>query len=152
VATGSPRKAVANDMFRQWTEEDREEVRRMLDAAYDIFRDRVREGRRGAIAEQAVAMDGVANGSIFSAEEAMENGLIDVIGYLDDAIAQAEQSASLPAGQPAVIRLYDVPSLFGDGLLGHLGLAAPAHQRLDADAVRSFVNELNTPRVMYLMH
>ena len=54
VASGSPRKHIANDIFRSWDEEDRQQVMTMLDASYDLFRQRVRDGRSG-VAEKLEA-------------------------------------------------------------------------------------------------
>jgi protease-4 len=45
VATGSPRKDVANDIFHTWNEDDRQTVVTMLDAAYGTFVNRVSTGR-----------------------------------------------------------------------------------------------------------
>jgi signal peptide peptidase SppA len=55
VASGSPRKDVANDMFRTWTEQDRAVVQGILDDAYATFTKRVLDGR----ATQFIDLDDV---------------------------------------------------------------------------------------------
>jgi protease-4 len=146
VASGSPDKDVANNPYRTWNERDREKVGIMIDAAYDIFRRRVEDGRAGKVTG---GFDAVADGDIFTAQQALDNGLIDSIGYLDDAITAAEKAAGIRAG--STIDIYMLPpTLFGDGLLGitHQGKSDP----LSADHIRSVVNDLAAPRVMYMMH
>ncbi|MHC4947664.1 MAG: signal peptide peptidase SppA [Planctomycetota bacterium] len=147
VATDSPRKDVANDIFRSWNDDDRATVRRMLDAAHDTFRRRVRDGRGTVITEPA-RIDALADGSVYTAAEALDAGLIDAVGYLDDAIARLEKQAGLRTGSSRVFRLVEPPTLFGNGLLAR---RRPA-EGVDAETVRSMLTDLAAPRVMYLMH
>ena len=77
VATEAP--AVANDLWRDWDEKDYAKIRKILDAAYDRFRMLV-EGRSERLAE-GVDFDDLCNGNVFTANEALELGLIDAIGY-----------------------------------------------------------------------
>lgn len=148
VATGSPEKAVGNDMFRQWNEHDQQRILTMLDAAYDVFNRRVADGRRHVLSDES-QLQAMTDGAIFTAEQALEGGLIDEIGYLDDAIAHLERVANLTVGRAEVVRLREPPSLFGN-LLG-ANAAASRPDPFDADAIRGLVNDLNAPRVMYLM-
>jgi protease-4 len=152
VASGSPEKNVANDMFRQWDERDRQRVIAMLDAAYERFSSRVSAGRQSAITDpDKLAL--LANGSIFTAQQALDNGLIDSIGYLDDAIALAESSAKLASGAGEVVVLRLPAPLFGNGLFGSVRAARSGNADwLDAEHIRSFANELSAPRIMYMMH
>lgn len=147
VATDSPEKAVGNDMFRQWNEHDQQKILTMLDASYEIFNRRVADGRGHVVADRE-QLNGLANGSIYTAQEALDGGLIDSIGYLDDAIARLESMAAMVPGRATVIRLSEPPAL-----LGGLFARESVHTRMnfDADAIRGLVNDLNAPRVMYLM-
>jgi protease-4 len=148
VAHGSPQKNVANDMFRTWTEEDRAKIITMLDSAYVTFNKRVADGRAKVITDKS-KLDALANGSIYTAKQALDGGLIDGIGYLDDAIAHAEKAGGIPTDSATVIMLRKAPTLFGDGLLAQS--RGPGNS-LNAEAVRTWVNELSAPRMMYLMH
>lgn len=152
VATGSPDKSVANDIFRSWNDRDKATVRTMLDSAYATFRNRVETGRKTVISDPAT-LDGIANGTIYTAMQAKENGLIDGIGYLNDAIAVAEQRAGLTAGASTVQILRWPPTLM-DALVG-AEASRSGHQSivssLNAESIRALVNELAMPRAMYLM-
>lgn len=148
VATGSPEKNVANDIFRKWNDKDREKILVMLDEAYAIFNRRVRDGRANVITDPA-RIDELADGSIYTARQALENGLIDGLGYLDDAIAQAESLSSITSGTANVVILKQPLTFFTDGLFTSMSNSTPT---LDADAIRRLINDLGSPRVMFLMH
>lgn len=150
VAEGSPDKDVANNMFREWNDDDRAKLGKMLDSAYITFRDRVKNGRKEKISDSA-KLDKVADGSIFTAYEAQANGLIDEVGYLDDAIAVAEKLAKVSAGGAEVFVVREPPSLFGDQLFVANRSPNPM-AGLDAERIRSLLTELAAPRVAYLMH
>jgi protease-4 len=147
MATDSPEKDLGNP-FRNWTEKDHQQYMELLDAAYVIFNTRVREGRGKVITDPA-RVDQLADGSIYTAPEALDSGLIDAIGYLDDAVAAAESQAGLRAGSATVVVLREPVGFLGS-LLGVRGTDPLAGLR-DADSIRSMVNELSLPRVMYLM-
>jgi protease-4 len=152
VASGSPEKDVANDVFRSWNDEDREKIKVMLDAAYGTFLQRVQEGRGEHVeAQGSLALADLANGSIYTAANAVETGLVDTLGYLDDAIIDAERRAGLTPGRSKVVVLREPPTLFGGALPALRGPGSDAAERLDAESIRSFVNELASPRIMYLM-
>ncbi len=147
MSTDSPEKDVGNPV-RTWTEKDTLTYLDLLDAAYAIFNERVLAGRAGG-ARDPQQLDQLADGSIYTAKEALGNGLIDEIGYLDDAIARAETSAGLAKDRATVIILRDPPSVLTE-LFG----ADARARRLDfgsADSIRTTVNELSSPRLMYLM-
>lgn len=147
VASGSPEKAVANDLFREWNENDQQKILTMIDKAYDIFNRRVRDGRSKVITDPT-QINRLANGSIYTAQQALDGGLIDGIGYLDDAIVRAEQLARLTPGRSQVVRIAAPPSLMSV-LAGRERSAW--RSPLDADVLRGMVNDLGTPRLMYLM-
>lgn len=151
VATGSPRKDVANDIFHSWTEEDRQTVVQMLDAAYVTFVDRVAAGRATTL-PSAETVQLLADGSIFTAAQASGNGLIDSVGYLDDAIRHVEtMSLRKAAGSADVVFLRYPPPLFGDGLLMQARQGGSGAAALDGERLRTLANELAAPRLMYLM-
>ena len=152
VASGSPEKSVANDIFRSWTEQDKAKVQVMLDSAHRTFINRVSDGRKNVISDP-MQISAIANGSIYTAQQAIENGLIDAIGYLDDAVTTAESRAKIGAGSAMVVILRQPPTL-GDALFAAQGRSRTiqAAGALDANAVRALVNDLSSPRAMYLMH
>jgi protease-4 len=147
LSTNSPQKDMGNP-FRAWTDEDRLQYIEMLDAAYVIFNTRVRDGR-GTVITDPARIDELADGSIFTAQEALDSGLVDAVGYLNDAIAAAETRAGIRQGKSTVVILRE-PVDFWGSLVGVRAPDLSARLR-DADAIRSLVNELGSTRVMYLM-
>ncbi|RPG09456.1 MAG: S49 family peptidase [Phycisphaera sp. TMED24] len=111
VATRSPEKAVANDLWRNWDEKDYAKIRKILDSAYDRFRMLVEEGRSERLAE-GVDFDDLCNGNVFTANEALELGLIDAIGYQEDAVAMVEQALGVNPGEANVFRYERRPDPF----------------------------------------
>lgn len=78
--------------------EDREILQRIAEEYHERFKEQVRRAR-----PQLVTPDGVFDGRVFTANQALELHLIDGIGYLDDAIDAARHSAGLPAGAGIVM-------------------------------------------------
>jgi protease-4 len=142
IAEDSPEKSVANDIFRNWTNKDKQLVTGFLDTMYNVFLSRVKEGRSHVITD-AGKLASVANGSAYTAQEALENGLIDSIGYLDDAILVAEQRTGVSNGSSTIVRYSRAVPVLG-GLLGAKG------RGMTATDLRSIIHEFSMPRLMYL--
>jgi protease IV len=86
----------------------------------------------------------LADGGIYTADKALEKGLIDQIGYLDDAIAVAQKAAGL--GSDFKVIQYEKPMSLVKLLL-NLKAKAPNTGLLDPGQVKNgFV-----PRLWYLM-
>ena len=109
------------DMFlpRALTSEERQIVQDMVDNSYDQFVGAVASGRD--MPEPAVRE--LATGRLFTGKQALELGLVDVLGGLDVAITEAESQAGIADAE--VIEL--TPTLFeqlfgGPGLGGIISL------------------------------
>jgi protease-4 len=102
------------------------------------FKEIVREGRPKLDAE---AVDRVATGQIFTARQALGAGLVDRIGFVEDAVDRAVELAGLTADTARVVR-YSRPRGLFDDLLG--GAIPGAREPLEMFA------ELTTPRGWYL--
>ena len=105
---------------------------------YERFVDVVATGRRTKLTRDQVKQ--LADGSIYNAKEALENNLIDKIGYLQDAIQSAKDLANI---KKAKVIEYEKPfsleDIFGtQSIFGQL-----SHNSL---------YELTTPQMMYLWH
>ena len=151
VATGSPRKDVANDMFRTWTDKDRAVVQGILDDAYATFTKRVLDGRAIQFSDLSDVQQ-VADGSVYTAQRALDAGLVDSIGYLEDAIATAESLAGLTAGAAAVSRLSRPAGLFDNPFGASAPSGGAALGQLGHRDLRDLAAELAQPRVMYQLH
>ena len=104
--------------FREMTEEERALLQGVVDHLFARFKEVVAEGRRMPARE----VDALASGRIFTAQEALESGLIDRIGYLEDAIAEAKQLANVPDAK--VVR-YERPFRLSTLLTGQVEALAP---------------------------
>ncbi|HSR09998.1 MAG TPA: signal peptide peptidase SppA [Thermodesulfobacteriota bacterium] len=86
--------------FRPMTEEERKLLQGVLDSVHDQFIQAVAEGRKLPVEK----VREVADGRIFSGQQAMSLGLVDEMGGLEDTIAAAAKLAGIP-GEPEVIFL-----------------------------------------------
>jgi len=127
-------------MTRPIPPEHREILQAYVGEAFGRFKDIVKDGRP-AFQKDPAALDALATGEIFSAERAKEVGLIDQIGFQEEAIARAIELAELNEDQVSVIR-YEAPF----SLTSALGLAKSRSQALDSNALF----EAATPRAYYL--
>jgi protease-4 len=101
-----PRKQMLS-MSREMSEEHRQLLTAYINESLDRFKSIVRDGRK-AFTDDPAKLDILATGEIFSATKAKENGLIDQIGFLEDAIAAAEKKAGLQPGQGRAVE-YEAP-------------------------------------------
>ncbi|HSF67211.1 MAG TPA: signal peptide peptidase SppA [Nitrospiraceae bacterium] len=89
--TSGPRKDMGLP-FRAMTAEERGIFQGVIDSFYNRFLVVVQEGRPNLSAEQIRKL---ADGRIYSGDQAKAAGLIDEIGYLDEAIELAKKKAGL---------------------------------------------------------
>jgi protease-4 len=126
--------------FRVPTDQELQYVReRLLKPAYDRFVEVVQEGRSKVLSpSQALAL---ADGSIYVAPQAMNVGLIDKVGYLDDAIDLIKSRAGI---QRAQVVEYRRPFSW----FNMLGVQEKSKGVFKLD--RTTLYELSTPEVLYL--
>ncbi|MBT4584221.1 MAG: signal peptide peptidase SppA [Phycisphaerae bacterium] len=144
IAKDSPQKSVANDVYRNWTVKDKQKVTGFLDAAYSVFLKRVQEGRSHVIKDPKT-IEGIANGSAYTSEEALENGLIDGIGYLSDAISIAVKQSNLQNADPTILRYS--PRKGGFGSMFGASSTPPTTEQL-----KTLLHELSSPDLQYLFN
>jgi protease-4 len=105
VITSGPRKDFGS-MFREMTEEEQALWREITDEIYESFVEVVAEARDlplGQVRE-------MADGRVYTGRQALELGLVDDVGTLEDAIAKAAELGGIE-GEPRVIELRPTPSL-----------------------------------------
>jgi len=105
--------------FQPFTEAEREIWRGIIEETYSNFVQVVVEGR--GLSEQRVRE--LADGRIYTGQQALEAGLVDALGNLPEAVARAGELGGI-VGKPRIIPYRPAPSLFG-GLLGSLLPANP---------------------------
>ncbi len=79
--------------FRELRDDEREFFMRQLNQAYEVFLARILEGRKGKIAEDALRQ--LADGSVYSAVDAKEHGLVDSVSYIEEYTAQVEKQLNI---------------------------------------------------------
>lgn len=77
---------------RAMTDEEREMLESLIRSYAGRFLDTVR-ARRPQMSAESLAT--IADGRVMNAEQALELGLVDSVGYLDDAIAEAQRRAGI---------------------------------------------------------
>jgi protease-4 len=105
VITTGPRKDIGSP-FRDMTEAERELWRGILDQVYEDFLDVVVESR-GLSAETVREL---ADGSIYTGQQAQDLGLVDSVGTRQTAIDKAAELGGI-VGEPRVIELRTQPSI-----------------------------------------
>ncbi len=106
-------RADMNSSYRPFTDEEREIVREHLDYYYERFTSTVERGRNLSPDE----VDEVARGRVFTGADAAEVGLVDELGGLGRAIAEARRRAGI--GRDVPVRVVELPEL-RLGLVGQL--------------------------------
>ncbi len=82
-----------------WTAAERTTVESMMRTTYDAFVGRVAQGRK----LDHAAVDAIAQGRVWTGADAKTRGLVDEIGTLSDAIADAERRGEITPGTPLEI-------------------------------------------------
>ena len=88
--------------FRPFSREERAKIEEQLQSTYELFLDRVAKGR----SQETRNIDGVAQGRVWTGRQAMELGLIDELGGLNDAIRIAKQRAKLDLQRDVDLVVY----------------------------------------------
>ncbi|MEM1212370.1 MAG: signal peptide peptidase SppA [Planctomycetota bacterium] len=150
VADGSPSKDTANNIFTTWEEGDAnyETVTRLLNSAYDRFLQVVKQGRPNLTDAQAQEL---ASGRVFTAEEAVSNGLVDEVGYLSAAITKAASLAQMEPGEPRVTVISRPGSISPLSLLLSHEKPGASLPDLSAGGLRDMAEELGEVRLSYRM-
>ncbi|MDR2705417.1 MAG: signal peptide peptidase SppA [Planctomycetaceae bacterium] len=137
--TSGPLKAMGS-FSKRMSDKEKEVWQRLVDDSFKRFKQVIRDGR-SVFANDAEKLDQLATGQIYTAAEAKEHGLIDEIGFLDDAIKKAMDLAVLTENNSKAIR-YKPKLSFMDALLESRAKTNP----FDAKTLA----EITTPRVYLL--
>ncbi|MGX1928828.1 signal peptide peptidase SppA [Flagellimonas sp. 2504JD4-2] len=90
---GTNKNSVDYSLFEPMTSSFRDVVQEGIEDTYNTFLERVASGRNMSVEE----VDVLAQGRVWSGVDAKENGLVDELGSLEDAIAAAAEMAELDA-------------------------------------------------------
>lgn len=89
-------------LTRKMTEEERAIFQGLVDESFARFKEVIRQGRPKFQADPA-ALDKLATGQVFTAQNAVRNGLVDKIGFQEDAVDQAIKLAGLSSDEVRVV-------------------------------------------------
>jgi len=134
-----PRKQLLT-MTRPVSDEDRKILQAYVDEAFTRFKEIVKGGRP-VFRKAPQELDELATGEIFTAQQAKKHGLIDEIGFVEDAIDRVLELANLNKDQTRVVEYEPPPSLLD---LPWIGAASSEQSAL------ALLLELNTPQAYYL--
>jgi protease IV len=125
---------------RKMTPEERQIFQQLVNEGFTQFKAAIKEGRP-KFRKDPAALDKLATGQVFTAQQALENGLIDRVGFIEDAIDRAIHLARLDKAKVRVVRYRAEPRL-SDILFGE----ARVQPVVDLAALL----ESTTPRAYYL--
>ena len=122
---------------------ERELLQQLVNISFDRFKDIVRAGRP-KLAEDEEALEKVVTGEIFTASQALESGLVDKIGFIEDAIGRAAELAGHDVKKLRCVKYNQPPMTFSDVFSAH----SPQPNILSGD-LQSLL-DLTAPRAYYL--
>jgi protease-4 len=135
VAVEVNKSGINKDMgspFRQATAEEEKILQAMTDRLGIRFVDLVAKYRK---LDPAISAD-IATARVYLANEALELGLVDEIGYLDNAVSRARKLANLPDDAKVVVyrrteypddNFYNTSTRYGSGNLSLISLELPGY-------------------------
>ncbi|MCL6268203.1 signal peptide peptidase SppA [Flagellimonas myxillae] len=88
---GTNKNSVDYSLFEPMTDSFRDVVQEGIEHTYETFLERVAAGRNMSLSQ----VDSLAQGRVWSGADAVENGLVDELGSLDDAITAAAEMAEV---------------------------------------------------------
>ena len=99
-------------LARKMTDEEREIFQTLVDQGFERFKDIIKAGRPH-FQEDPDALDELATGQVYTAEQAKANRLVDKIGFVEDAIDRAIALAGVDPEDVKVVRYRPQITLAG---------------------------------------
>jgi protease-4 len=132
-----PRKEMLS-MTKPMPDDHRAILEQYLDEAFTRFKEIVRQGRPAFRGDEGI-LDELATGEVFTAGQAVEHGLVDRIGFVEEAIDRAIEMAGLDKEKTRVVE-FERPVTLLD-----LGFIQSRQGRYEGEWL-----DLATPRAYYL--
>jgi protease IV len=139
-AVASAKLKTMGSMARKMTPEERKIFQELVDQGFTQFKDAIKGGRP-KFRQDPDALDKLATGQVYTAKQALDTGLIDKIGFVEDAVDQAIELAGLSKSNVRVVKYKAQPRL-SDVLWGD--------SDDQASLSLSSLLEAATPRAYYL--
>jgi protease-4 len=100
----------------KFTDSQRAVVKNMMEDIYDQFTTKAAAGRNMPLDQ----LRELAGGRVYTGRQAKDNGLIDQLGTLEDAVAAAKQLAGLDKDEEVKIKVLPEPTNFFETLFGDM--------------------------------
>jgi len=133
--------------LEDWTDEQRAVVDRMMDRIYDDFVERVSASRDMT----PEAVDAIGRGRVFTGVQALENGLVDMVGGFDEALMEAKKLADIDPD--ADVQLVEFPRIlpwWQQLAKNRSGEGAAVAKRLEALESWLATGSIPTPGVVWM--
>lgn len=146
-----PRKQLLS-ATKETSEEDREILQNYVNESFDRFKEIVKSGRP-QFQDDPAALDILATGEIFTGAQAQRSGLVDKIGYLEDAIARAAELAGFETDSVRVVEYAgpaSVLDLIGAARMSSLDDSAALGGQVEQHLVDNLIQNLAVPRAYYM--
>lgn len=123
--------ADAGNIFRSMTPREEEVIQGYVNSGYRMFLEKVAQGRNLSVAE----VNNIAQGRVWSGSDALEIGLVDRIGGLNDAIAEAADLAGI---RDYYTEIYPREKKFLDKLSDMFGTETAMQRWLNSEEMKPF--------------
>ncbi|MBA3271757.1 MAG: signal peptide peptidase SppA [Acidobacteria bacterium] len=134
-STSDGRHAEIYSPERRFTDEERAKVQESMQAFYDQFVEKVAEARQTSPEK----IDQIAQGRVWTGQQAKQVGLVDQLGGMQVAVAAAKQRARIPAEEEVELVIYPPRRSFYEVLSA--SLEQPSMQQ-PASAAEAFMTLL----------
>jgi protease-4 len=113
----SGRNATISSPFEPFTPEQREKIMVYMRVFYDGFVQKAAAARSRTPAQ----LEEVAQGRVWTGQQARDRGLVDMLGGLETAIAVAKERAGIPANEDVELVAYPAPRTLYEAVTEQLG-------------------------------
>lgn len=137
---GSPTRSLTPEERKQ----ERQILQQLVNVSFERFKQIVRDGRP-KLKDDEAALTAATTGQIFTAQQALDLGLVDEIGFIEEAVARAAELAGRSPNQLRCVK-YDQPPTTFSMLMGVEAPQLPAGRGVDLGALL----DLAAPRAYYL--
>ncbi|MCA8995495.1 MAG: signal peptide peptidase SppA [Planctomycetaceae bacterium] len=122
---------------RAFEPDERDELQSWMDEVYGVFKTHVTEGRGDRLKKP---IDEIAGGRVYTGQQALDLGLVDAIGTLQDAIDYAAEEANLEDGFE--IRTFPEATNFLESLFADLSDKSKDDEKRLSASLSSAVTDL----------
>ncbi|HVV98903.1 MAG TPA: S49 family peptidase, partial [Planctomycetaceae bacterium] len=133
---------------KTFTPEERERMQKWMDEIYEVFKKHVTDIRGDRLKKP---IDELAGGRVYTGKQALELGLVDKIGTMQDAIALAAEQAKITEYE---VRIVPEPKNFLEKILEESSGVPEEPQHVDLKTVRAArsasIVDLAMPYVQHL--